>query len=97
MSWTTAWRDTSSRSGWSQRETQPLSTTRGEGKCKQGKPAKLTQLFSSEGGSFDITSLPQYKEWESLQNEYLKQEEELAMVESEIDMYKQNNNDLKDR
>jgi len=53
--------------------------------------------LSSEGGSFDITSLPQYKEWESLQNEYLKQEEELALVESEIEMYKQNNKDLKDR
>lgn len=29
--------------------------------------------------------------------EYLKQEEELALVESEIEMYKQNNKDLKDR
>jgi hypothetical protein len=29
--------------------------------------------------------------------EYLKQEEEMALVESEIEMYKQNNKDLKDR
>merc|ERR1712106_305864 len=63
----------------------------------EGNPTIINYERHTEGGSFDITSLPQYKEWESLQNEYLKQEEELAMVESEIDMYKQNNKDLKDR
>merc|ERR1712106_459935 len=63
----------------------------------ESNPTIITYERHTEGGSFDITSLPQYKEWESLQNEYLKQEEELALVESEIDMYKQNNKDLKDR
>jgi len=63
----------------------------------EGNPTIINYERHTEGGSFDITSLPQYKEWESLQNEYLKQEEELALVESEIEMYKQNNKDLKDR
>jgi len=63
----------------------------------ESNPTIINYERHTEGGSFDITSLPQYKEWESLQNEYLKQEEELALVESEIEMYKQNNKDLKDR
>lgn len=63
----------------------------------EGNPTIINYERHTEGGSFDITSLPQYKEWESLQMEYLKQEEELALVESEIEMYKQNNKDLKDR
>merc|ERR1712106_840502 len=63
----------------------------------ESNPTIITYERHTEGGSFDIPSLPQYKEWESLQNEYLKQEEELALVESEIEMYKQNNKDLKDR
>jgi len=63
----------------------------------EGNPTIINYERHTEGGSFDITSLPQYKEWESLQNEYLKQEEELALIESEIEMYKQNNKDLKDR
>jgi len=60
-------------------------------------PTTITYERHTEGGSFDITSLPQYQEWESLQNEYLRQEEELAKVEAEIEMYKTNNKDLKDR
>eukprot|EP00090_Calanus_glacialis_P010894 TRINITY_DN1935_c0_g1_i5.p1 TRINITY_DN1935_c0_g1~~TRINITY_DN1935_c0_g1_i5.p1 ORF type:complete len:663 (-),score=240.20 TRINITY_DN1935_c0_g1_i5:156-2144(-) len=63
----------------------------------EGNPTIINYERHTEGGSFDITSLPQYKEWESLQMEYLKQEEEMALVESEIEMYKQNNKDLKDR
>merc|ERR1719431_791447 len=63
----------------------------------EGNPTIINYERITEGGSFDITSLPQYKEWESLQTEYLKQEEELALVEAEIEMYKQNNKDLKDR
>eukprot|EP00091_Calanus_sinicus_P012201 TRINITY_DN2768_c0_g1_i5.p1 TRINITY_DN2768_c0_g1~~TRINITY_DN2768_c0_g1_i5.p1 ORF type:complete len:376 (-),score=127.47 TRINITY_DN2768_c0_g1_i5:1050-2135(-) len=63
----------------------------------EGNPTIINYERHTEGGSFDITSLPQYKEWEKLQMEYLKQEEELALVESEIEMYKQNNKDLNDR
>merc|ERR1711892_834447 len=39
----------------------------------EGNPTIINYERHTEGGSFDITSLPQYKEWESLQNEYLKQ------------------------
>jgi len=59
-------------------------------------PTIITFERHAEGGSFDITSLPQYKEWESLQEEYLKQGEELARVETEVEMYKHKNQDVKD-
>ena len=51
----------------------------------------------SEGGSFRIQDLPQYQTWEKLVRDYLQQEEELARVEADIDRYKHENNDLKER
>ena len=51
----------------------------------------------SEGSSFRIQDLPQYQTWEKLVREYIEQEEELARVEADIDRYKQENNDLKER
>merc|ERR1711915_1062526 len=60
-------------------------------------PAIITYERHTEGGSFDITSLPQYKEWERLQQEYLDQEKELAEIEAEIEVFKHTNDDLKKR
>lgn len=51
----------------------------------------------SEGSSFRVQDLPQYQTWEKLVREYIEQEEELARVEADIDRYKQENNDLKER
>ena len=56
----------------------------------------MSNLYS-EGGSFRIQDLPQYQTWENLVREYLEQEEELARVEADIDRYKHENNDLKER
>lgn len=44
-----------------------------------------------------MTSLPQYAEWERLQAEWLAQEEELAALEAECDMYRQTNGELTER
>lgn len=51
----------------------------------------------SEGGSFDIHSMPQYHEYERLLKEYTEQEEELARVEAEITILTQDNSDYRDR
>jgi len=60
----------------------------------------VTTIFRetvSEGSSFRVQDLPQYQTWEKLVREYIEQEEEVARVEADIDRYKQENNDLKER
>jgi len=51
----------------------------------------------SEGGSFDIHSMPQYHEYERMLKEFTEQEEELARVEAEITILTQDNTDYRDR
>jgi len=51
----------------------------------------------SEGGNFDISSMPQFLEYERMMREYQEQEEHLARVDAEIDILKHENTDYEDR